>query len=61
MCIRDRHLGDRPLEATIRVNHPLVYRGYAIYQSDFGDGGSKLELRAWPLSGAKLEDRKSVV
>ncbi len=54
--IHDReHLGDRPLEATIRVNHPLVYRGYAIYQSDFGDGGSKLELRAWPLSGAKLE------
>jgi hypothetical protein len=48
-------LGDRPLEATIRVNHPLVYRGYAIYQSDFGDGGSKLELRAWPLSGAMLE------
>ncbi|MBK8538103.1 MAG: cytochrome c biogenesis protein ResB [Candidatus Competibacteraceae bacterium] len=33
------HLGDTPLEATIQVNHPLVYRGYAIYQSDFGDGG----------------------
>jgi cytochrome c biogenesis protein len=51
--IHDReHLGDQPLEATIRVNHPLVYRGYAIYQSDFGDGGSKLELRAWPLTAA---------
>nr|HQC73178.1 cytochrome c biogenesis protein ResB [Candidatus Competibacteraceae bacterium] len=43
-------LGEQPLEATIRVNHPLVYRGYAIYQSDFGDGGSRLELRAWPLN-----------
>lgn len=54
--IRDEErLGDRPLEATIRVNHPLVYRGYAIYQSDFGDGGSKLELRAWPLTTARLE------
>ncbi len=54
--IHDReHLGDQPLEATIRVNHPLTYRGHAIYQSDFGDGGSKLELRAWPLSGARRE------
>ncbi|CDH46034.1 cytochrome c biogenesis protein ResB [Candidatus Contendibacter odensensis] len=49
------HLGDTPLEATIQVNHPLVYRGYAIYQSDFGDGGSKLELRAWPLTTARAD------
>ena len=56
VSIHDReHLGDRPLEATIRVNHPLVYRGYAIYQSDFGDGGSKLELRAWPLNAARAK------
>jgi len=49
--IHDRkHLGDQPLEAEIRVNHPLTYRGYTIYQSDFGDGGSKLELRVWPLT-----------
>lgn len=54
--IHDReHLGDQPLEATIQVNHPLVYRGYAIYQSDFGDGGSKLELSAWPLVGSRSE------
>lgn len=52
--IHDReHLGEQPLEATIQVNHPLVYRGYAIYQSNFGDGGSKLELRGWPLSSAR--------
>ena len=49
------YLGDQPLAATIRVNHPLVYRGYAIYQSDFGDGGSKLELKAWPLTTARAE------
>lgn len=48
-------LGATPLDATIRVNHPLFYRGYAIYQSDFGDGGSKLELRAWPLTSARAE------
>jgi cytochrome c biogenesis protein len=51
----EEQLGTTPLEATIRVNHPLVYRGYAIYQSDFGDGGSKLELRAWPLTTAQAE------
>lgn len=49
--IHDRqHLGDQPLEADIRVNHPLTYRGYTLYQSDFGDGGSNLELRMWPLT-----------
>ena len=51
----EERLGDRPLDATIRVNHPLSYRGYSIYQSDFGDGGSKLELRAWPLTIGRLE------
>ena len=51
----EEHLGATPLDAVIRVNHPLVYRGYAIYQSDFGDGGSKLELRAWPLTTARLD------
>lgn len=49
------HLGDQPLDATIRVNHPLTYRGYTLYQSDFGDGGSRLELRAWPLTASRLE------
>jgi cytochrome c biogenesis protein len=38
-----------PLKATIRVNHPLIYKGIAIYQSDFQDGGSKLKFNAWPL------------
>lgn len=51
----EEHLGAQPLAATVRVNHPLRYRGYAIYQSDFGDGGSKLELRAWPLNASRLE------
>lgn len=38
-----------PLETTISVNHPLIYKGYAIYQSSFGDGGSMLDISAWPL------------
>lgn len=40
---------EEPLAATIAVNHPLIYKGYAIYQASFGDGGSELSLRLWPL------------
>lgn len=39
----------KPLDTTISVNHPLIYKGYAIYQSSFSDGGSKLFIDAWPL------------
>ncbi|MGZ5532323.1 MAG: cytochrome c biogenesis protein ResB [Methylomonas sp.] len=38
-----------PLKRTISVNHPLSYNGYTIYQNSFGDGGSKLSLKVWPL------------
>lgn len=38
-----------PLATTISVNHPLIYKGYAIYQASFSDGGSELTLEAWPL------------
>lgn len=48
--IFDKQLKE-PLKATIRVNHPLIYKGIAIYQSDFQDGGSKLKFNVWPLVG----------
>lgn len=38
-------------EHTIEVNEPLRYKGVAVYQSSFDDGGSKLELVGYPLSG----------
>lgn len=38
-----------PIKTTIYVNKPLYYKDYAIYQSSFGDGGSQVNLRAWPL------------
>ncbi|MES2552694.1 MAG: cytochrome c biogenesis protein ResB [Pseudomonadota bacterium] len=38
-----------PLKHTISVNHPLIYKGIAIYQSDFQDGGSRLKFNVWPL------------
>lgn len=38
-----------PLRKTIAVNHPLIYKGYAIYQSSFSDGGSRMVMKAHPL------------
>ncbi|MEO6920185.1 MAG: cytochrome c biogenesis protein ResB [Collimonas sp.] len=37
--------------ATIKVNHPLIYKGISVYQSSFEDGGSKLKLTAYPMAG----------
>jgi len=38
-----------PITKTISVNHPLTYKGIAIYQSDFQDGGTKLNFKVWNL------------
>lgn len=46
---------DEPIHHTLRVNHPLLIDGYAIYQSSFGDGGSTLNLRGWSLLGDGAE------
>ena len=46
---------EQPLEQTIAVNHPLIYKGYAIYQASFGDGGSELTIDAWPLFAGQPE------
>ena len=42
-------------EHTIKVNHPLIVDGVAIYQASFGDGGSPLKLKAWNLEQAQSE------
>ncbi|MGX5658891.1 cytochrome c biogenesis protein ResB [Castellaniella ginsengisoli] len=41
----------KTFDRTIQVNEPLHYRGVTVYQSSFDDGGSALQLRAWPLRG----------
>ncbi|MGE4503142.1 MAG: cytochrome c biogenesis protein ResB [Thiomicrospira sp.] len=40
---------EEPIAKTIEVNHPLYYKNYAIYQSSYGDGGTELALRVYPL------------
>lgn len=49
LIIHDDQL-QKPLEATIAVNHPLIYRGFALYQASFADGGTKLDLALWSLA-----------
>jgi cytochrome c biogenesis protein len=49
LIIHDKDLA-KPLETTISVNHPLFYKGVAIYQANFGDGGSEVKLHLMPFS-----------
>lgn len=37
--------------ATIKVNEPMIYKGLAVYQSSFEDGGSHLTLAGYPMQG----------
>ncbi len=54
VTIHDSETG-RSFPANIRVNHPLVYKGIAIYQSSFDDGGSQLKVKVHPLSGTSTK------
>jgi len=49
IVIHDHETGSATA-ATVKVNEPAFHRGVAIYQSDFGDGGSSLKLRAVPMT-----------
>lgn len=44
-----------PITKTISVNHPLTYKGIAIYQSDFQDGGTTLNFKVWNLFAPDAE------
>ncbi|MGX4644114.1 cytochrome c biogenesis protein ResB [Massilia sp. SYSU DXS3249] len=46
---------NKTFPATIKVNQPLIYKGVAVYQSSFEDGGSRLKLTGFPMAG-KLDD-----
>jgi cytochrome c biogenesis protein len=51
VTIRDHETG-KTFPASIKVNQPLIYRGVAVYQSGIEDGGSKLKLTGYPMTGA---------
>jgi cytochrome c biogenesis protein len=50
-CDRSRNRQEFP--ATIKVNEPLIYKGLAVYQSSFEDGGSKLKVAGYPMKGER--------
>lgn len=52
VVVRDHETG-RSFPATIKVNEPLIYKGIAVYQSSFDDGGSKLKLVGYPMNGSR--------
>jgi cytochrome c biogenesis protein len=60
ILIHDRETG-KTLPATVKVNEPAFYKGVAIYQSSFDDGGSALKLHALPMVGGKPFDIEGVV
>jgi cytochrome c biogenesis protein len=51
VIVHDRADG-KTFPATIKVNEPLIYKGVAVYQSSFEDGGSRLKLTGFPMAGA---------
>lgn len=50
--VRDHETG-KTFAATVKVNQPLIYKGIAVFQSSFEDGGSHLRLQAFPMQGSK--------
>jgi cytochrome c biogenesis protein len=54
VVVRDNQTG-KSFPATIKVNEPLIYKGIAVYQSSFDDGGSKLKLTGYPMVGAQAK------
>ncbi|GAB2870700.1 cytochrome c biogenesis protein ResB [Pseudoduganella ginsengisoli] len=50
--VRDHASGEK-VKAVIEVNKPLIYKGLAVYQSSFEDGGTRLKLKGYPMAGAK--------
>ena len=54
VTVRDHETG-KVFPARIEVNKPLIVDGVAVYQSGVDDGGSKLKLTGWPMTGASAQ------
>ncbi|MEZ2310200.1 cytochrome c biogenesis protein ResB [Paraburkholderia sp. RCC_158] len=51
IVVVDHKTGAR-VPARIEVNKPFEYDGVSIYQSSFQDGGSQMQMTAFPMTGA---------
>jgi cytochrome c biogenesis protein len=54
IVVIDHKTGKR-IPARVEVNKPFTYDGVSIYQSSFQDGGSKLDMTAWPMTGGSAK------
>jgi cytochrome c biogenesis protein len=54
IAVTDKATG-KVTEAQVKVNHPLIVDGVAIYQASFGDGGSPLTFKAWNLDAPQMQ------
>lgn len=52
VVVTDKDTG-KTFEQRIEVNKPLIHKGVAVYQSSFDDGGTRLELKGFPMAGAR--------
>ena len=52
VMVTDKDTG-KSFERRIEVNHPLIHRSIAIYQSSFDDGGTRVKLKGFPMSGER--------
>ncbi|CAM2150102.1 cytochrome c biogenesis protein [Pararobbsia alpina] len=54
IVVIDHKTGER-VPARVEVNEPFTYDGVSIYQSSFEDGGSRLKVSAWPMTGGATQ------
>jgi cytochrome c biogenesis protein len=54
IVVIDHKTGKR-IPARVEVNEPFEYDGVSIYQSSFQDGGSQMQMTAWPMAGASAK------
>ncbi|MBR8323301.1 MULTISPECIES: cytochrome c biogenesis protein ResB [Burkholderia cepacia complex] len=52
IVVIDRETG-RKIPARVEVNKPFTYKGVSIYQSSFQDGGSQMQMTAYPMTGSQ--------
>ena len=52
VIVTDKDTG-KTFEQRIEVNHPLIHKGIAVYQSSFDDGGTRVKLQGFPMSGER--------
>lgn len=56
VTIQDKATGEQ-FSQTISVNHPLRYKGVALYQASFDANESKMQLKVHPLFGTHTESK----